>query len=117
MARTVAWTATQQNFHYQERHPGILSVARGCPRRLSRSIRGGDSGVFRVTFLNTTRRERVMSTGITASSSPHATLVPAPPATELTPKQLCCVSLPPDFRTTADITAGTISLDKSARRR
>lgn len=49
-----------------------------------------------------------MSTGTTTFPPAHAALVPAPPATELTAEQLRFrVSLPPDFRTTADITPGT----------
>ena len=49
-----------------------------------------------------------MSTATTASPPSHAALVPALPATELTPEQLRFrVSLPPDFLTTAEIVPGT----------
>lgn len=49
-----------------------------------------------------------MSTETTVTSPAHAAVIPAPPAAELTPEQLRFrVSLPADFRTTADSTPGT----------
>ncbi len=49
-----------------------------------------------------------MSTETTVTAPARAAVVPAPPATELTSDQLRFrVSLPPDFRTTADSTLGT----------
>lgn len=49
-----------------------------------------------------------MSTETTVTSPAHAAVVPAPPAAELTSEQLRFrVSLPADFRTTADSTPGT----------